>query len=153
MFENLRRGRQARNFTTNVRKIVDLKSSSEQILSKNWRWVLLKGLTFRMQVNIHFLKWSKVTVTGYDETTVTTMYEWQAYETHRCFCFIFNQATMALIFFAASRAGVTQCSGGEHCVTPNDFEGDHEGTRTKVFMIPGHVYVHQIFYEASSLIF
>ena len=29
MFENPRRGRQARNFTTNVPKIVDLKSSSE----------------------------------------------------------------------------------------------------------------------------
>ena len=32
MFENTRRGRQARNFTTNVLKIVDLKSSSEQII-------------------------------------------------------------------------------------------------------------------------
>ena len=31
MFENSRRGRQARNFTTNVPKILDLKSSSEQI--------------------------------------------------------------------------------------------------------------------------
>ena len=31
MFENARRGRQARNFTTNVSKILDLKSSSEQI--------------------------------------------------------------------------------------------------------------------------
>ena len=31
MFENLRRGRQARNFTTNVPKILDLKSSFEQI--------------------------------------------------------------------------------------------------------------------------
>ena len=33
MFENPRRGRQARNFTTNVTKILDLKSSSEQRLS------------------------------------------------------------------------------------------------------------------------
>ena len=32
MFENPRTGRQARNFTTNVPKILDLKSSSEQIL-------------------------------------------------------------------------------------------------------------------------
>ena len=32
MFKNPRRGRQARNFTTNVPKILDLKSSSEQIL-------------------------------------------------------------------------------------------------------------------------
>ena len=41
MFENPRRGRQARNFTTHVPKILDLKSSSEQIFSENWRWVLL----------------------------------------------------------------------------------------------------------------
>ena len=42
MFENPRRGSQARNFTlTNVPKILDLKLSSEQIFSKNWRWVPL----------------------------------------------------------------------------------------------------------------
>ena len=41
MFENPRRGRQARNFITNVSKILDLKSSSEQIFSENWRWVPL----------------------------------------------------------------------------------------------------------------
>ena len=34
MFENPRRGGQARNFTTNVPKILDLKSSSEQIFSE-----------------------------------------------------------------------------------------------------------------------
>ena len=46
MFENPRRGRQARNFTTNVPKILDLKLSSEQIFSENWRWVpcLVKGV-------------------------------------------------------------------------------------------------------------
>ena len=33
MFEHPRRGRQARNFTTNAPKILDLKSSSEQIFS------------------------------------------------------------------------------------------------------------------------
>ena len=42
MFENPRRGRQARNFTTNVPKILGLKSSSEQIFSENCRWVSLK---------------------------------------------------------------------------------------------------------------
>ena len=42
MLKNHRRGRQARNFTTNVPKILDLKSSSEQIFSENWRWVPLK---------------------------------------------------------------------------------------------------------------
>ena len=41
-FENPRRGRQARNLTTNVPKILDFKSSSEQIFSRNCRWVPLK---------------------------------------------------------------------------------------------------------------
>ena len=39
MFENPRRGRQAKNFSTNVPKILDLKSSSEQIFSKICCWV------------------------------------------------------------------------------------------------------------------
>ena len=43
MFENPTRGRQARNFTANVPKTLDLKSSSEQIFSLNWRWVPLIG--------------------------------------------------------------------------------------------------------------
>ena len=34
MFENPRRGRQARNFTINAPKILHLKSSSEQIFSR-----------------------------------------------------------------------------------------------------------------------
>ena len=41
MFVNPRRGRQTRNFTTNVPKILDLKSSSQQIFSENCRWVPL----------------------------------------------------------------------------------------------------------------
>ena len=41
MFKNPRRGKQARNFTTNVPKILDLKSSSEQIFSESIRWVPL----------------------------------------------------------------------------------------------------------------
>ena len=40
-FENPRRGIQARNLTTTVAKILDLKSSSEQIFSKNCPWVPL----------------------------------------------------------------------------------------------------------------
>ena len=43
MFENPRKGRQARNFTTNVPKILDLISSSEQIFSANCRWVPLNN--------------------------------------------------------------------------------------------------------------
>ena len=46
MFENPRRGRQARNFTTSVPKILDLKSSSEQIFSENCRWVPLTRPAF-----------------------------------------------------------------------------------------------------------
>ena len=46
MFENPRRGRQATNFATNVRKILDLKSSSEQIFSEDWRWVPLFSSLF-----------------------------------------------------------------------------------------------------------
>ena len=41
MFENPGRGRQARNFTTNVPKILSLKSFPEQIFSENCRWVPL----------------------------------------------------------------------------------------------------------------
>ena len=35
MFENPRKGRQARNFTRNFPKILDVKSSSEQMFSGN----------------------------------------------------------------------------------------------------------------------
>ena len=54
MFENPRRGRQAKNFTTNVPKILDLKSSSEQIFSENGRWVPLANcLTYTLGLQIH----------------------------------------------------------------------------------------------------
>ena len=55
MFENLRRGRQARNFTTNVPKILDLKSSSEQIFSETCRWVPLKDQTYCLPISTHDL--------------------------------------------------------------------------------------------------
>ena len=41
MFENPGRDRQARNFTTNVPKILNLKSFPEQIFSENCHWVPL----------------------------------------------------------------------------------------------------------------
>ena len=53
MFENPRRGRQARNFTTNVPKILDLKSSSEQIFSENCRCVPL-SIVWNMCENLHY---------------------------------------------------------------------------------------------------
>ena len=48
MFENPRRSRQARNFTTNVPKILDLKSSSEQTF---FRKLSLGALTYCFQSN------------------------------------------------------------------------------------------------------
>ena len=42
MFLDVRKSKERRaskNFTKNVPKILDLKSSSEQIFSENWRWV------------------------------------------------------------------------------------------------------------------
>ena len=55
MFENPRRGRQARNFTTNVPKILDLKSSSEQIFLENWHWVPLITSTLSLKNVLPFL--------------------------------------------------------------------------------------------------
>ena len=49
-FENPRGGRQARNLTTNIPKILDLKSSSEQIFSKTCRWVPLRWLRTLLEV-------------------------------------------------------------------------------------------------------
>ena len=59
MFENPKRGRQARNFGKNVPKIVDLKSSSEQIFSENCRWVplYLVGTSIRtLKTKTQFLR-------------------------------------------------------------------------------------------------
>ena len=47
-FENPRRVRQARNLTTNVPKILDLKSSSEQIFSLGAPVVLLSAKKFTL---------------------------------------------------------------------------------------------------------
>ena len=43
MFENPRTCRQARNLTTKISEILDLKSSSELIFSENCRWVPLSA--------------------------------------------------------------------------------------------------------------
>ena len=51
MFENPRRGRQARSFTTNVSKILDLKSSSEQIFFR--KLSLSAPVGFRNLVSPH----------------------------------------------------------------------------------------------------
>ena len=54
LFENPRRGRQARNFGKNVPKIVDLKSSSEQIFSETCRWVPLVSLDVNDPTRVGF---------------------------------------------------------------------------------------------------
>ena len=45
---------QARNFITNVPKILDLKSSCEQIFSENGRWVPLPSLVCEVVLEIFF---------------------------------------------------------------------------------------------------
>ena len=60
-FENPRRGKQARNLTTHVPKILDLKSSSEPIFSKNCRWLPLHDVLFTADLpvmscnKVHFI--------------------------------------------------------------------------------------------------
>ena len=76
MFENPRRGGQARNFTTNVPKILDLKSSSEQIFSENCRWVPLA--TVRMEAstkNVEAIKRFKQLVEQHYNEPVNGQYE------------------------------------------------------------------------------
>ena len=57
MFENPRRGRQARNFTTNVPKILGLKLSSEQIFYENCRWVPLRRRQSDTSIAFKLLGW------------------------------------------------------------------------------------------------
>ena len=59
MFENPRRGRQARNLTINVPKIPGLKSSSEQVFSENWRWVPLTDRSTKLDKEEQNMKWKK----------------------------------------------------------------------------------------------
>ena len=69
MFENPRRGRQARNLTINAPKILDLKSSSEQIFSRKlplgapvYSYIVqnLEGVCMR-QLCVHsFFKWKGI---------------------------------------------------------------------------------------------
>ena len=60
MFENPRRGRQRRNFTTNVPKILDRKSSSEQIFSENCRWVPLFNLVDALRTSSSVIGSSRI---------------------------------------------------------------------------------------------
>ena len=64
MFENPRRGRQARNFTTNVPKILNLKSSSEQIFLENWHWVPLITSTLCVKNILPFLNGFGIRLNG-----------------------------------------------------------------------------------------
>ena len=53
MFENPRRSRQARNFTTNAPKILDLKSSSEQIFSRKLPLGAPEKCSFKLAYNFN----------------------------------------------------------------------------------------------------
>ena len=60
MLENPSRSKQARNFTSNFLKILDLKSSSEQIFSENWRstyWLdhWLNHLKLTVSIDVYHL--------------------------------------------------------------------------------------------------
>ena len=58
MSENPRRGRQAINFTTNVPKILDLKSSSEQIFFRKLSLgAPAFGMNVRQVLNNSMLNW------------------------------------------------------------------------------------------------
>ena len=83
MFENPRRGRQARNFTTNVPKIPDLKSSSEQILFRKsslgapeW-WDRTKtGLTFTFRAPLRKIYESTHIDLTVLSTLITLLFNW-----------------------------------------------------------------------------
>ena len=71
MLENPRRG-QARNFTTNVPKILDLKSSSEQIFSENCRWVPLITVLIEVPEETRFSLFKSVNRRILSRETVAT---------------------------------------------------------------------------------
>ena len=80
MFENPKRGRQARNFTTNVPRTLDLKSSSEQIFSNIDGWVPLVRASALGQahnfslplVEFVYTEWGGVSVTKYRNNLTCT---------------------------------------------------------------------------------
>ena len=61
MFKNPRRGRRARNFITNVQKILDRKSSSEQIFSENFCWVPLNVAHLCLNSPVRQTNWNDAT--------------------------------------------------------------------------------------------
>ena len=68
MFENPRTGRQAKNFATNVQKILDPKSSSEQIFSENWRCVSLIKPVLVFHSNAHAIKFHSAMLLSHSVT-------------------------------------------------------------------------------------
>ena len=86
MFEKRRRGRQARNFTTNGPKILDLKSSSEQIFSGFWRWVhpgahQMVHRIVEKRVTIELEIWSQPGAVIPDSTLLFCPYPWFHFDT------------------------------------------------------------------------
>ena len=80
MFENARRGKQARNFTTNAPKILDLKSSSEQIFSRKLPLGapdVLRVVFFCANVNfLLFQMWAKTITFDLNQTVRSAFIKW-----------------------------------------------------------------------------
>ena len=75
MFENPRRGRQARNFTTNVPKILVLKSSSEQKFSRKLPLGAHEDFsTQQIQLNLPLTKYHLKGVKSQGHMSIVDMY-------------------------------------------------------------------------------
>ena len=108
MFENPRRGRQARNFTANVPKSLDVKLSSEQIFSENWHWVSLITLclkkvcfidTFFTGLSLLLKKSTVFTVKLIAfKSTATTKFQWKV----QSFFKYFNWKIAVISVFSSS---------------------------------------------------
>ena len=71
MFENPRRGRQARSFTTNVPKILDLKSPSEQIFFRKLSLGAPESSKVSKHARLSMPAWNSVTA-DFTHATQTT---------------------------------------------------------------------------------
>ena len=77
--ENPRRGRQARNLTTNVPKILDLESNRLQnrYFPKNFGWVLLFLLHLLLLSEQNSYYSPPLVGKSHGEDTITTQFEWK----------------------------------------------------------------------------
>ena len=97
MFENPRRGRQARNFTTNAPKILDVKSSSEQIFSRK----LPLGAPENKVIFTHPTECRRVWLRGLGDWLNSSPYSW----IFNLLCVSGFQASLLFTFFHAVTYG------------------------------------------------